>query len=123
MTDHVVPAPDEKMLTLIKCWKCKTLYSTDKPIIRYKKNPGEPVETADNSMFTSMMFSYYGYEPCPICGCMTNTDECKISLWRYNLIKWWRERKYGDNEADDYSDGEAKLGGKELCHVMTMTTC
>ena len=71
-TGNVVPRKIGT-LTLIKCYRCKALYSTDKPL-----NYGTIISGV--------------YEPCPVCGCRINDNDNKISLWRYNLIKWWRER-------------------------------
>lgn len=74
MTGHVVPAGTNG-LTLIKCYRCKALYSTDQPPRR------------------SLSGSLNVYEPCPVCGCSVNDYENVISLWRYNLIRWLRGRK------------------------------
>ena len=67
MAKYVVPP---KKVALIKCWRCKTLYAPDPKI-----HPGG--------------WAKY-YEACPVCGTSMNTDENRISLWRYNLIKYFR---------------------------------
>ena len=69
MAKYVVPS-NKKVETppiLLKCYKCKTLYSP---------------ERCDS-------ITLY-FEDCPICGFRKNTVENEISLWRYNLIKYWR---------------------------------
>jgi uncharacterized OB-fold protein len=63
MAKYVIPKPSHKT-TIIKCEKCSTLYVP---------------ETGD-------VF----YEKCPTCGYAYNSEFNKISLWRYNLIKWLR---------------------------------
>ena len=63
MAKYVVPSRKE---IIIKCDNCKTLYVPDKK--------------------TYHVF----YEKCPICGCATNSNIDRISLWHYNLIKWFR---------------------------------
>lgn len=60
-------------ITLIKCWRCKALYSTDQPL------------GPDGD-------GHVCYEKCPACGFCLNGREEEVSLWRYNLIKFWRER-------------------------------
>ena len=62
MAKYVVPSRHE---TIIKCERCKTLY----------------VPERNGNVF---------YEKCPVCRYDLNTDINKISLWRYNLIKWFR---------------------------------
>lgn len=72
-TGNVVPKHVDG-ITLIKCCRCGSLYSTDQPrkIVRE--------------------ISRSCYEPCPVCGSVVNDTEDEIPLWRYNLIKWWREK-------------------------------
>lgn len=62
MAKYVVPKHNK--VTIIKCEKCGTLYVPE----------------------TGNVF----YEKCPTCGYAYNSEFNKISLWRYNLIKWLR---------------------------------
>ena len=66
MAKYIVPPKSDP---IIKCKVCKTLYVA---------------ERCSNS-------SFYVYEECPHCGCEYNTENQRISLWRYNLIKYFRE--------------------------------
>lgn len=69
MAKYVVgPKPKAKDI-LIKCERCGTLYS--------------PEKTRYGCLYTF-------YEDCPECGYDCNTDEERIFLWQYNLIKFMR---------------------------------
>lgn len=66
MAKYVVPSPSTEII--IKCYRCKTLYVPEK------------------KQFEGSAF----FEDCPVCGCSGNDYDNRISLWRYNLIKFWR---------------------------------
>lgn len=55
---------------ILRCFKCGTLYVP---------------EHTRKSLLNGTYF-----EPCPHCGNEYNDAGCKIPLWKYNLIKWWR---------------------------------
>lgn len=65
MAKYIVPPKSDP---IIKCKVCKALYVSE--------------------IYTERDFSYY--EKCPYCGCKCNTEEQRIPLWRYNLIKYFR---------------------------------
>lgn len=85
MAKYVVPPRGGSKHVIIKCYSCGTMYVPDK-----NKHP-------------------YGdkryYEACPICGTGVNSKENRISLWRYNLIKYWRglfdHEQPDDSSTDD----------------------
>ena len=83
MAKYIVP-PRQKKQVLIKCWACKTLYAPD----------------MNNHPFGDKN----KYESCPVCKTDTNGHENEISLWRYNLIKYWRglfDREQTDTGGSD----------------------
>ena len=73
MAKYVVPPKHDLSIVLIKCRKCKALYSPEKK-------------------FTRPYITSVFYEKCPICKYEDNTDDERIPLGIYNLIRWWRER-------------------------------
>lgn len=75
MAKFIVPPKKPKGLVLLKCYSCGTLYSPDKKVKNLISN---------------------SYEPCPECGYAHNSDGQQIPLWKYNLIKWWREKSEDD---------------------------
>ena len=70
MAKYVVPPLNRKDIVIIKCYKCRALYVPD----------GKEYWIAGKMR----------YEPCPVCGARCNDNLNRISLWRYNLIKWFR---------------------------------
>ena len=70
MAEHIVK-PIGKETILIKCHRCKTLY--------------EPDEN-----FTEKSH-FYIFEKCPVCKYEQNDWKNVIPLWKYNLIKWFRQ--------------------------------
>lgn len=64
MAKYVVPPKDG---IIIQCERCKTLYVPD--------------------VITDSVF----FEKCPICNCPSNSMTDTIPLWKYNLIKLFRE--------------------------------
>ena len=81
MARYIVPPKKPKAVVLLKCYSCGALYSP---------------EGKGKKFFTSI-----DYEPCPECGYEHNSDGQKISLWRYNLIKWWRDTTSREDKKDD----------------------
>ena len=65
MAKYIVPPKGEM---IIKCRKCKTLY-----VPEIKKSN-----------------SWFFCERCPTCGYEHNDESDRISLWKYNLIKYFR---------------------------------
>lgn len=88
---NVVPGRENVRLTLVRCWKCGTLYSTDqskqiykKPVYNSARSLGEP---------TTSYTQWTAYEKCPVCGNETNSDGTVIPAWKFKLIRWWRGMK------------------------------
>ena len=70
MAKFIVPPRKRKDEYLVKCYSCGCLYMTE---FRQKER------LTDGN-----------FEPCPSCGYKHNTEGNCISLWRYNLIKFFR---------------------------------
>ena len=85
--NNIIPGNATYNLTFLKCWRCGTLYSTDLPMQRHFPKDG-------------LFNSWSSYESCPICGCDTNANECKISPAKFKWIRYWRGIKQ-------------RMGGKE----------
>ena len=79
MADHIVP-PRKKKPVIIKCWKCHTMYVT---------KCGKWGEV----------------EPCPYCHTQSNDRSNQITLWAYNLIKYWRSMFECEEIKEDKTDG------------------
>ena len=88
MAKYVVPPRQMSREIILKCCKCGALYVPD------GKQKGFLRET--------------DYEPCPICGYSHNSDGQKITLWKYNLIKYFRERGRKEEELDDEPSEESQ---------------
>ena len=69
MAKYIVP-PRNGAVVLIKCKICGALYAADP-----KKHP---------------YGTSWRYECCPICNEDGNDNNCRIPLWKYNLIRYWR---------------------------------
>lgn len=83
---NVVPGRENVRLTLVRCWKCGTLYSTDKTKQIYKTPVYNGSEIRSYTQWTA-------YEKCPVCGNETNSDGTVIPAWKFKLIRWWRGMK------------------------------
>lgn len=81
MARYIVPPRKLSREVILKCMKCGTLYVPDKKKTDYFK-----IET--------------DYEDCPCCGYKHNSDGQRIPLWKYNLIKYFRERGRKEEEPD-----------------------
>lgn len=64
--------PNGNKTTIVKCKNCKAMY------------------VPDNETTISEGFYRGHFEQCPICGYERNDWDNVISLWKYNLIKWFR---------------------------------
>ena len=81
MAKYVVPPRQMSREIILKCCKCGALYVPD------GKQKGFLMET--------------DYEPCPICEYSHNSDGQRIPLWKYNLIKYFRERSADKNAKNE----------------------
>lgn len=72
---NIVPAVKYKknQLTCIRCFRCKTLYATD----RLKAQVGTSIGEY--------------YEQCPVCDYEYNSNSEKISQTQFKFIRWWRD--------------------------------
>jgi len=70
MAKFIVPPRKRKDEYLVKCYSCGCLYM---PEFRQKER------LTDGN-----------FEPCPSCGYKHNTEGNCISLWKYNIIKFFR---------------------------------
>lgn len=59
-------------LTFIRCFRCQTLYATDRPKAPVGISMGEY------------------YEQCPVCNYEYNSNSEKISQTQFKFIRWWR---------------------------------
>ena len=71
MAKYVVPPVEMSREIILKCYRCGALYVPDGRKTGYLHNTD--------------------YENCPVCGYAHNTDGNRIPLWKYNLIKYFRE--------------------------------
>lgn len=71
MARFVVEPLRRKDVAIVKCCRCKTMYVPDHQDIWYAGR------------------NYY--EECPTCGNSFNDEGNEIPLWKYNLIKFFRE--------------------------------
>ena len=83
MAKYVVPPRAMSREIIIRCANCRALY-----VPEHKKK----YLTIDTD-----------YENCPVCGYTHNSDSERIPLWKYNLIKYFRERAKNHEQPDDCS--------------------
>ena len=72
MAKYVVPPRQMSREIILRCMKCGTLYVPDGRQEGYLRDTD--------------------YEPCPVCKYTHNSDGNRIPLWKYNLIKYFREK-------------------------------
>lgn len=85
MAKYIVPPKKMSREVIIKCYKCGALYVP---------------EGMQKSILNST-----NYENCPVCGYSHNSNGNRIPLWKYNLIKYYRE-KTGKKEEMGGQTGE-----------------
>lgn len=72
MAKYIVPPRQMSREIILRCCKCGALYVPD------GKQKGFLKDTY--------------YEPCPICEYSHNSAGQRMPLWKYNLIKYFREK-------------------------------
>ena len=81
MAKYIVPPKKMSGEVIIKCYKCGALYVPE-------------------GMQKSILRST-NYEDCPVCGYSHNSNGNRIPLWKYNLIKYFREKTQKTEDTED----------------------
>lgn len=84
MAKYIVPPKKMSREVIIKCYRCGALYVPE-------------------GMQKSILHST-NYENCPVCGYSYNSNGNRIPLWKYNLIKYYREKTGKKEEMGGQTD-------------------
>lgn len=81
MAKYIVPPKKMSREVIIKCYKCGALYVPEGKQRKFLHDTD--------------------YEDCPVCGYSHNSNGNRIPLWKYNLIKYFREKTQKTEDTED----------------------